>query len=109
MTTLSTSDHKDGDEPGDLDGKLTPDAPPFGEANSAKRGIGENRGEQHANGAAHAMHGEHIERIVDVEAPLHQADHDVADRAAGKPDDERAAGPTKPDAGVTVARPATAR
>ena len=92
MTKLTTSDHsKTATIPVSLNCRLPAHAAALGKPNPAKRRVDEDRGQQHAGRAAHAMHGEHVERVVDLEAPLHHADHEVADGAAGKADDERSA------------------
>src|SRR5215510_3565180 len=72
------------DDASELDARLGAHAPAFRISHAAKRGVHQDGGEEDAGRAPDAVHGEHIEGIVDSEAPLDQAHHEIADRAPGE-------------------------
>ena len=78
------------------------------EARAAQRDGAEHAGEQRAEHAADAVHRRDVERVVDLELALEELRseeaHRTRERVRWRP---RPCGPTKPDAGVMVPRPAT--
>ena len=70
--------------------------------------VGEDADAERAEEAAHAVHGEDVERVVDHELVLDELDEAVAPRRGEEADDIAAQGRTNPAAGVMVARPAMA-
>src|SRR5687768_7038470 len=69
------------------------------QAGTAERGIRADRGQKHAGRAANAVHGKNVERVIDLQARLHETHAEETDGAGNEPDEQGSGGPDKTGSG----------